>query len=184
MKDIKKWETLSREYLSRRPWLTARRDTVRLPSGVVLNEYYVLEYPAWVNIIARDINGNYVMIRQYRHGLDNVFWEIVAGVVDDTDASPLDAAKRELMEETGYGKGSWKLLATIAPNPGAMNNLCYCFLAEGVEKVSTQHLERSEDIAVHILPEEEVIHLLESGEISQALMVAPLYKYLYEHQRQ
>lgn len=137
-----------------------------------------------MNIIARDINGNYVMIRQYRHGLDNVFWEIVAGVVDDTDASPLDAAKRELMEETGYGKGSWELLATIAPNPGAMNNLCYCFLAEGVEKVSTQHLERSEDIAVHILPEEEVIHLLESGEISQALMVAPLYKYLYERQRQ
>lgn len=97
-KNIEKWKTLGSEYLIKRPWLTARRDCVQLPSGVVLNEYYVLEYPAWINIIARTKNGDYVVIRQYRHGLDDVFWEIVAGVVDESDKSPLDAAKRELWE--------------------------------------------------------------------------------------
>lgn len=155
-KNIEKWKTLGSEYLIKRPWLTARRDCVQLPSGVVLNEYYVLEYPAWINIIARTKNGDYVVIRQYRHGLDDVFWEIVAGVVDESDKSPLDAAKRELWEETGYGGGEWRLLAKIAPNPGAMNNLCYCFVAEGVEKISDQHLEKTEDIAVHLMSEKEV----------------------------
>ena len=162
-KNIEKWKTLGSEYLIKRPWLTARRDCVQLPSGVVLNEYYVLEYPAWINIIARTKNGDYVVIRQYRHGLDDVFWEIVAGVVDESDKSPLDAAKRELWEETGYGGGEWRLLAKIAPNPGAMNNLCYCFVAEGVEKISDQHLEKTEDIAVHLMSEKEVKREMTNG---------------------
>ena len=179
-KNIEKWKTLGSEYLIKRPWLTARRDCVQLPSGVVLNEYYVLEYPAWINIIARTKNGDYVVIRQYRHGLDDVFWEIVAGVVDESDKSPLDAAKRELWEETGYGGGEWRLLAKIAPNPGAMNNLCYCFVAEGVEKISDQHLEKTEDIAVHLMSEKEVKRETTNGGLMQALMLAPLYKYMYE----
>lgn len=182
-KDIRKWETLGSEYLIRRPWLTARRDRVRLPSGVVLDEYYVLEYPAWINVIARDKAGDFVMIRQYRHGLDGVFWETVAGVVDPTDKSPLDAAQRELMEETGYGGGQWRQFMTVSPNPGAMNNLTHTFLAEGVERKAAQHLERSEDIAVHLLPGSRVLELLESGAIVQSVMAAPLYKYFYEQLR-
>ncbi len=179
-KTVGKWKTLKSEYLIRRPWLTARKDCVELPSGVVLDEYYVLEYPAWVNVIARTKDGSYVVIRQYRHALDDVFWEIVAGVVDASDESPLAAAKRELWEETGYGGGEWRLVAKIAPNPGAMNNLCYCFVAEGVEKVSDQHLETTEDIAVHLMSGEEVRREMASGGFMQALMLAPLYKYMYE----
>ena len=64
-----KWNTLKSEYLIRRPWLTARRDTVELPTGVVNDEYYVLEYPTWVNVIAVTADGRYVFIRQYRHGI-------------------------------------------------------------------------------------------------------------------
>ena len=179
-KAIGKWKTLKSEYLIKRPWLTARKDCVQLPSGVVLDEYYVLEYPAWVNVIARTKDGSYVVIRQYRHALDDVFWEIVAGVVDASDGSPLAAAKRELWEETGYGGGEWRLVAKIAPNPGAMTNLCYCFVAEGVEKVSDQHLENTEDIAVHLMSGEEMRREMANGGFMQALMLTPLYKYMYE----
>ena len=83
-------------------------------------------------------------------------------------------------EETGYGGGEWRLLAKIAPNPGAMNNLCYCFVAEGVEKISDQHLEKTEDIAVHLMSEKEVKREMTNGGFMQALMLAPLYKYMYE----
>ena len=75
-----KWKTLKSEYIIRRPWLTARRDTVELPTGVVNDEYYVLEYPAWVNVTAVTKDGKYVMIRQYRHGLGQTNIEIPAGV--------------------------------------------------------------------------------------------------------
>lgn len=67
--DPRHWEILKSDYLFRRPWLTARRDCVRLPAGVVNDEYYVLEYPDWVNVIARTKTGEFVFIRQYRHGL-------------------------------------------------------------------------------------------------------------------
>ena len=76
-----KWETVSSEYLFRRPWLTVRKDAVRLPDGRINPEFYVLEYPDWVNIIAIDENGRYVMERQFRYGLGKTCYEIAAGVI-------------------------------------------------------------------------------------------------------
>ncbi len=181
MEDTKKWKILKSEYLFRRPWLTARRDCVQLPSGVINDEYYILEYPAWVNVIARTTAGEFVFIRQYRHGLEQTCFELVAGVVDATDASPEEAAKRELYEETGYGGGEWRLLTVLSANASAMNNLSYCYMAEGVSKISEQHLEPTEDIDVHLLSAEEVRGLLERDEIKQALMAAPLWKYFATH---
>ena len=74
----KKWTVLDTEYLIRRPWLTARRDVAQLPDGRINREYYVLEYPDWVNIIAITREGDFVLERQYRHGLGNTcfgtFW--------------------------------------------------------------------------------------------------------------
>jgi len=176
--DEKKWEVLDSEYLFRRPWLTARRDHVRLPNGNENKEYYVLEYSDWVNVIARTADGKYIIERQYRHGLGQTCYEIVAGTVDPTDSSHLDAAKRELWEEAGYAGGTWRLNAVLSANPSAMNNLAYCFVAEGVEKVSGQHLEPTEDIDILLLTEDEVRRLLENDEIRQSVMAASLWKYL------
>lgn len=180
MEDDRRWKVLKSEYLIKRPWLTARKDCVQLPSGVVNDEYYVLEYPSWVNVIARTDDGKYVFVRQYRHGIGETSYELCAGVVEASDESPLAAIKRELWEETGYGEGRWIPLMKVAPNSSAMTNYSYSFLAEGVRKISTQHLEPTEDITVHLLDEEQVLELLEAGELKQALMVAPLYKYFYE----
>lgn len=174
--DNRKWEVLEREYLFRRPWLTARRDVVKLPNGNIIPEFYVLEYPDWVNVIAITTDEKFVMIRQYRHGLGETRYELCAGVVDPGE-DPLTAAKRELHEETGYGKGEWEEISVISGNPSTTNNLTHCFVAKGVEKISTQHLESSEDITVHILTAEEVKTLLLNDEIKQSLMAAPLWKY-------
>ena len=179
MKEIKKWKTLESEYLIRRPWLTARRDKVEMPNGVVADEFYVLEYPTWINVIAVTKDDRFVMVRQYRHGLDDVFMELVAGVVD-TGEEPLAAARRELAEETGYEGGTWTLNTVISANPTSQNNLAYCFIAKDVELRGDQHLDETEDIAVELLTRDEVMNLLRSDSIKQALMAASLWKYFYE----
>ena len=174
-----KWKTLNSEYIIKRPWLTARRDTVELPTGVVNDEYYVLEYPTWVNVIAVTNGGEYVFIRQYRHGLGETCMEIVAGVCEEGE-QPEAAARRELMEETGYAGGTWRELMTVSANTSTMTNLTHCFLATGVERAGGQHLDRTEDIEVHLLTEEEAFALLSGDKIRQSLMAAPLWKHFYE----
>lgn len=173
---IEKWKILESRYLIRRPWLTARVDKVELPNGMVHPEYYVLEYPTWVNIIAVTTDGRFVMVEQYRHGLGDVFTELVAGVAEKGE-EPLQAARRELLEETGFGGGEWQLYTVLSANPGSMNNLTYTFLATGVEKISAQHLDETEDIAVRLLTTDEVKAMLLSDEMKQSLMAAPLWKY-------
>ena len=180
-KDIK-WETLSSQYLVKRPWLTARRDVVRLPNGVVQDEYYVLEYPDWVNVIAITTDGQMILERQYRHALGETSYEIVAGVMEKGE-SPEQAARRELMEETGFGGGEWRHLMDISANPSTMTNLCHCFLSTGVERKGTQHLDHTEYLEVHFFKPQEVWQMLLAGEFRQALMVAPLWRFFYERSR-
>ena len=175
MKDMK-WKVLSSEYLIKRPWLTARRDVVELPNGAINKEYYVLEYPTWINVTAITKDGEMVMVRQYRHGLGQTNFEIVAGVMEQGE-EPIDAAKRELMEEAGYGGGEWREVAVISANPSTTTNLTHCFLATGVEKISGQHLDATEDIEVYLFKAEEVKEMIRRGELVQALMLVPLLKY-------
>ncbi|MBO8448516.1 MAG: NUDIX hydrolase [Bacteroidetes bacterium] len=171
-----RWETISSEYLFTRPWLTVRHDQVRLPDGRINPEFYVLEYPGWVNIIAITDDGKFVMERQYRHGLGKTCYEIAAGVVEKGE-TPMEAARRELEEETGYGGGVWTELMVISGNPSTTDNLTHCFLADGVRKVAAQHLDSTEDLSVCLLTLDQVRQLLVSDKIRQALMAAPLWKY-------
>ena len=80
-------------------------------------EYYVLEYPDWVNVIAITDDGMMILEKQYRHGIGCAAWEIPCGVLEKSDSSPLSGAQRELLEETGYGGGEWTLLDTLSGNP-------------------------------------------------------------------
>ena len=173
-----KWQVLDSRYVERRPWLTVRCDKVKLPTGAVNDEYYVLEYPTWVNVIAITEDGRYIMERQYRHGIGMTCYEIVAGVCEEGE-QPLESAKRELYEETGYTGGDWREIMAVSQNTSTANNICHCFVATGVVKTLGQHLDRTEDIEVHLMDESDVLGLLESGEIKQSLMAAPLYKYFF-----
>ena len=174
-KDMK-WKTLSQKYLIEKPWLTARVDKVQLPTGVIIDEYYVLEYPDWVNTIAITKDGKFVFVRQYRYAIGKTVNELCAGVVEKGE-DPMDAAKRELMEETGFGGGNWQNWMTISANPSTHTNLTHCYLATDVEPLGKQHLDQGEDLEPRIFSREELLDMLQKGEIWQALMVAPLWKY-------
>lgn len=175
------WKVIKSQYLAHEPWFTVRRETVELPNGTRIPTWYILEYPDWVNVIARTRDGRFLFIDQYRHALGKTSYEIVAGVCDPQDASPLAAAQRELYEETGYGGGTWKPYMVLSANPTSHNNLTHTFLATDVEPLSTQHLEASEDIRVHLFSFEEVHQLLVDNKIVQALMAAPLWRYIAEN---
>jgi len=172
----KRWKTLKSEYLIRRPWLTARKDVVQLPSGIINDEFYVLEYPDWVNVIAITPDDKFVFVRQYRYGLDLDSVELCAGVAEPGE-KPVESAQRELLEETGYGGGKWQEIMTIGQNPSTCNNWTHCFLAIGVQRIQEQQLDRTEDIDVVLLSRDEVLQMLHNDELKQALMLAPLWRY-------
>lgn len=179
--DEGRWRTLSSTYLFQRPWLTVRCQRMLLPTGREHPEYYILEYPTWVNIIALTPDDRMLLVRQYRPALDITRYELCAGVMDPSDASPLEAAQRELLEETGFGGGEWTKLMVVGPNPSAMNNVSISFLAHGVTKLCEPRLEETEDISVHLFSRDEVYNMLKVGQFAQALMVAPLWRYFAEH---
>lgn len=171
------WQILNSSYILKEPWCTVRVDHVKLPTGVEIPQYYILEYPNWVNVLAITTDGKFVMVYQYRHGIQQRRYELPAGVCDPTDSTPMEAAKRELLEETGYGNGKWQELTVLSANPGTHTNYCHCFLAIDVEKISEQHLESTEDLEIALLTQEEVKNLLLNDEIKQAIHSTPLWKY-------
>ncbi|NTV67726.1 MAG: NUDIX hydrolase [Chlorobaculum sp.] len=177
--DPARWELLESIYLHRRPWLTVRQDRVRLASGRTIDDYYVQEFPHWVNVLAITADRNAVLIRQYRHGLGEVSWELPAGVLDEGE-SLLDGAKRELFEETGYCGGVWTPLMELSANPAIQNNICYSFLAEGVSLAGLQQLDATEEITVHLMQLDRLREIVCDGGMIQSLHVAPILKYLLQ----
>ena len=171
------WKTLRSEtIISRPPWLTVRHDAVELPDGRVNPDFYVLEYPDWVNVIAITDKGEFVMELQYRYGIRRTCYEICAGVMEKGE-TPEQAARRELEEETGYTGGVWTHLMSVSGNASTTSNLTHCFLATGVTPSGSRHLDATEDISVVLMSETEVFDLLMRDEVKQSLMAAPLWKY-------
>lgn len=171
-----KWKVLKSEYIHQCPWLTVRKDAVEMPTGHVIPDFYVLEYPDWVNVIAITTEGKFILERQYRHGIQEYVYELPAGVVDKGE-EPLAAAQRELQEETGYTSGEWSPFLVTAPNTSAMTNYCYTFLAVGVEKGSETALEESEDIETLLVTRQELLQIIENGGMVEADMVAAVWRY-------
>lgn len=173
---IEKWKTLESTYLFRHKYLTVRKDRLVTQTGVEIPDFFVIENPNWINVIAITEDGLFVMEEQYRHGLDIVEYELCAGMIEDKE-TPLDAAKRELKEETGFSGGEWELFMLSSPNPSSMNNINYTFLATGVTKQCDQELDKSETINVCLMTKDEVKTLLEENKIIEGIMQAPLWKY-------
>lgn len=172
------WDIRRSEYIYQSPWLTVRKDSVRTEKGINIEDFYVLEYPTWINVIAITTDGQFIIEEQYRHGIQQNVFELCAGMCEKGEA-PLDAAKRELLEETGFGGGKWSFIGKFAPNPNSMTNWCYSFLAEGVFKQQAPHQEPTENITVLQVKEKELLKLMQCGKIAEGIMLAPLWHYFY-----
>ena len=172
--EILKWQTLAKKYLVEEKWATLRVDTCRLQNGIIKDDYYVLEYPNWVNAVALTNQNKLILVRQYRYGADIISLEIPGGVIDEGE-EPEQAIKRELQEETGYSFQSCELIATLYPNPATSINKTFTYLLKGGMKTHQQHLDEHEILNVEEYTIEEVKQLLKDNKIDQALHVAGLY---------
>jgi 8-oxo-dGTP pyrophosphatase MutT (NUDIX family) len=137
-------------------------------------EFYVLHAADWVNVVALTEDERLVFVEQYRHGTREVTLEIPGGVVDASDPSPEAAARRELLEETGYSSDSWRLIGTVTPNPAILSNRCFTFLAAGARRVAEPSPDATEEIVVVLHDAARVNALLQEGRITHALVVAAL----------
>ncbi|MBC7913881.1 MAG: NUDIX hydrolase [Pyrinomonadaceae bacterium] len=173
MNDLK-WEKLSSRYLIKEQWATLRVDTCRMPNGTLIDDYYVLEYPGWVNAIALTEENEVILIKQYRHGAEQVILELPGGCIDQGE-SPEDAVKRELLEETGYAFTSVEPLCTLYANPSTSGNLTSSFIAKGGKKVQEQHLDGREEIEVLKVSLDELKHLAVDNKFPQALHASAIF---------
>ncbi len=170
------WKVINSIYPFECPWLRIRKDHVRMPSGMEIPDFYVEELPDWVNIIAITKDGEFLVEEQYRHGIGRVCFELCAGIVEKGEV-PIEAAKRELLEESGYRSDEWTAFGCYAPNTSGCNNYCYTFIATKLEKVAEPILDKTEEIKLHLLKEEEIIKMMLDGRMTEAVMLAPLWRY-------
>ncbi len=170
-----KWKTLSSEYLFDDLWFKVRKDKCVSPSGMIIDPYYVYEFPEWVTAVAFTEENKIVMVRQYRHAAGEVCIELPGGCVDDTDKNPEASIARELLEETGYSFSSYEYLGKISANPSTNNNRMHMFLAKGGKKVSEQALDGNEEIIVELYSLEELNTLLRERKIIQSMHVTCIF---------
>lgn len=171
---MEKWKTIDSKYIIQRPWATLRVDKLEMPNGNIKEEYYVLEYPTWVNMVALTEDNQLIFVKQYRHGAGRIMVELPAGVVEENE-DPEIAARRELLEETGYAFDDISYVCELFANPATSGNITYTYLLTGGRKVQEQDLDPSEDIEVVLMDLEEAKQFLFDNKIGQALHSSALF---------
>ena len=172
MKEIAPWKILRSEAVFQHHWYHLRRDHVVLPTGQVLDDYFVSVRPDVVLIFALTTDQQVLLVRQYKHGVADILVELPGGVIDAHEQSPLVAAQRELLEETGYTADTFELLAEVADNPTKDTNRISFFLARNARRVAEQQLDETENIEVLTVPLAEVETWVLNGSIRVAGSIA------------
>jgi ADP-ribose pyrophosphatase len=173
------WKTLSSQNAFDHRWYVLRRDTIQLPDGSIVDDYFVSVRPDVAVIVAVDRVGRIILVRQYKHGVNEVTLEFPAGTFRSEE--PQAAALRELQEETGYMPERMELLGRCFDDASKNTNSVYMFLALNCDPRGQQRLERLEKAAgleVLTMSVDEVERALDSGEIAAMSSVAAGYRAL------
>ena len=170
---LEDWQVVRSETAFATPWFRVNRDTVRLPNGLELDDYYVIHTQDFVKMFAYTQAREVVFVRQYKHGVGRVMLELPAGLIEpDEDAA--EAAARELLEETGYA-GELRLLDRWVHDPTRSPTMEHLFFGQ-VEWVATPKPDVTEEIEVVLIPAAEVPALIKSGELyALSSIAAALY---------
>ncbi len=172
---LKKWKILNSQWVIDNQWCKVRQDTIKLPNGRLIAEYFVNIRPEVVLILPITPAQEIVFVRQYRHGVAEILLELPAGTFDRTIEDSFEAAQRELEEETGYRVDCLIDLATIYDNPVKDNNKINIFLGINARKTTVQNLDITEEIEVVLIPKKEVINRIISGDICVAGTIAAIF---------
>lgn len=173
---VERWETLETRQIADCRVFTVHEMHRRSPRTGKQGNFFGIEARDWVNVIAVTDAGQVLLVRQYRHGTDEVTLEIPSGIIDG-DEAPAEAARRELLEETGYTCEAIVEIGCVRPNPAIMNNRAYTFLATELSLRGAQSLDDHEEIEIVHAPLDHIDTLLREGAIDHSLMVAAFHFY-------
>jgi 8-oxo-dGTP pyrophosphatase MutT (NUDIX family) len=167
------WIVRSQKTLLERKWLKITEDQVELSNGTIIDEFHVLHCPDWSSVVAITDDEQIVMVEQYRHGLGRTSLELPSGVIDPGE-NPLQAAQRELLEETGYHARAWTHLFEVSPEPSRSTHRAHFFVAHGAVRAGAANPETSEIIDVKVLPIGELLSQLARGRVDHAAHVGAI----------
>lgn len=180
------WEEVSTEHIIQDEWIDFRKSAYRFPDGTVFEPFYSYSRRDYVIIVASDCDGNYLCVRQFRQGIREVTTEFPAGGLERSDGKEyryggrsekdlsedaLIAAKRELLEETGYSSDEWTHLITIPSNATIADNFAHVYMARNCCKVGRQSLDETEFLNVELHTGQEIEELIHTGGFQQAAHV-------------
>ncbi len=166
------WKVLESKILLERKWLTITEQRVALPRAVEM-EFHQVRSPDWTSVLARTQTGDVVLVEQYRHGLGGLSLELPAGVIDPGE-SPLQAAKRELLEETGYSSEDWRELQVVNTEPVRHTNRAHFFFAANAKQTQEPTPMEDENIVVRLSPAAALLDSVDRGAIVHGVHVGAI----------
>ena len=170
---ISAWPLLASEQVFDAGLFQVSRDRARSPRTGVAHDFHVLGMADWLMVVALDREGRLVLVKQYRHGSRETGLELPGGLHQAGEDRERGAA-RELLEETGYGGGAWRLLGGLRPQPALLANRAWIYLASDLELLAEPEPDAGEDIEVQLLWPDEVRECIAAGRLDNAMSVAAL----------
>lgn len=180
---IMPWKILDRKRHSFFGWLDIEEKRVLSPRTGKEMDVKTFHCRPWTLVLPITPAQEVVMVQQYRHGTEEVSLELPGGIVDPKDNSPDIAARRELLEETGYQPQSFSQLGECFPQPAIMANKCFFFLAENVLKIREPAPDDGEDIQIVKIPLEDIPVKIMQGEIEHGMVLLNFFFFWMKQNR-